>query len=243
MPLPKVVTPTFELDLISTGKTIKYRPFLVKEEKVLLIALESGNEKDILNAVKDVLKSCVLTRGVKVDDLPSFELEYLFLNIHSKSVGESVDLLVTCTDDGETQVPLSVKINEVKLVVPDGHNDLIELGGGLFMKLKYPSMQQFVENNFSLSKAGTNSEKIDKAFKSVISCIEQLYNEDEAWSYSDYTEKEWIEFLEGLDSFQFQMIEKFFETMPKLSYSTKVKNPNTGVDTDVLIEGLTNFFA
>jgi T4 bacteriophage base plate protein len=243
MPLPKVVTPTFELDLISTGKTIKYRPFLVKEEKVLLIALESGNEKDILNAVKDVLKSCVLTRGIKVDDLPSFELEYLFLNIRSKSVGESVELLVTCTDDGETQVPLIVKINEVKLVVPEGHTDIIDLGGGLSMKMKYPSMQQFVENNFSVTKSGTNKDKIDRAFKSVISCIEQLYNEDEAWSHSDYTEKEWIEFLEQLDSSQFQQVEKFFETMPKLSYSTKVTNPNTNIDTDVLIEGLTNFFA
>jgi T4 bacteriophage base plate protein len=243
MPLPKVVTPTFELDLISTGKTIKYRPFLVKEEKILLIALESGNEKDILNAVKDVLKSCVLTRGIKVEDLPSFELEYLFLNIRSKSVGESVELLVTCTDDENVQVPLTVKINDVKLVVPDDHNELIDLGGGLSMKMKYPSMQQFVENNFSVSKAGTNIEKIEKAFKSVISCIDQVYNDDEAWSYSDYTEKEWIEFLEQLDSSQFQMIEKFFETMPKLSYSTKVTNPNTSVDTDVLIEGLINFFA
>jgi len=243
MPLPKVVTPSFELDLISTGKTIKYRPFLVKEEKVLLIALESDSEKNILNTIKDVLKSCVLTRGIKVEDLPSFELEYLFLNIRSKSVGESVELLVTCTDDGETQVPLVVKINEVKLTVPDGHTDIVELGDGLCIKMKYPSMQQFVENNFSVSKAGTNKDRIEKAFKSVITCIEQVYNDEEAWSSTDYTEKEWIDFLEQLDSSQFQQIEKFFETMPKLSYSTKVKNPNTGVDTNVLIEGLSNFFA
>lgn len=243
MPLPKVTTPTFELELISSGKSIKYRPFLVKEEKLLLIALESDSEKNILNTVKDVLKSCVLTRGIKVEDLPSFELEYLFLNIRSKSVGESVELLVTCTDDGETQVPLTVKINDVKLVIPDGHTDIIDLGDGLCIKMKYPSMQQFVENNFSVSKAGTNKEKIDKAFKSVTSCIEQLYNDEEAWSHSDYTEKEWIEFLEQLDSSQFQQVEKFFETMPKLSYSTKVTNPNTGVDTNVLIEGLSNFFA
>lgn len=243
MPLPKVVTPTFELNLISTGKSIKYRPFLVKEEKVLLIALESGNDKDIMNTVKDVLKSCVLTRGVNVEDLPSFELEYLFLNIRSKSVGESVEILVTCTDDGETQVPLNVKISDVKLDVPEEHNELIDLGNGLIMKMKYPSMQQFVENNFSVSKSGTSKDKIDKAFKSVVSCIEQLYNEDEAWSSSDYTEKEWCEFLETLDSSQFQMVEKFFETMPRLSYSTKVTNPNTNIDTDVLIEGLSNFFA
>lgn len=243
MPLPKVVTPTFELNLISTGKPVKYRPFLVKEEKVLLIALESGNDKDIMNTVKDVLKSCVLTRGVKVEDLPSFELEYLFLNIRSKSVGESVELLVTCTDDGETQVPLTVNISDVKLNVPEEHTDIIELGDGLCMQMKYPSMQQFVENNFSVSKSGTNADKIDKAFKAVASCIEQVYNEDEAWSGSDCTEKELINFIEQLDSSQFQKVEKFFETMPKLSYSATVTNPNTGVDTEVLIEGLSNFFA
>lgn len=243
MPLPKVVTPTFELNLISTGKPVKYRPFLVKEEKVLLIALESGNEKDIINTVKSVLKSCVITRGVKVEDLPSFELEYLFLNIRSKSVGESVELLVTCTDDNETQVPLKINISDVKLDVPEEHTDIIELGGGLHMQMKYPSMQQFVENNFSVTDSGTNSDKIEKAFKAVASCIEQVYNDQEAWSGSDCTEKELINFIEQLDSSQFQKVEKFFETMPKLSYSTTVTNPNTGVDTEVVIEGLSNFFA
>ena len=134
-------------------------------------------------------------------------------------------------------------IADVKLDVPEDHNEIIDLGSGLFMKMKYPSMQQFVENNFSVTSAGTNKDKIDKAFKSVVSCIEQVYNEDEAWSASDCTEKELIEFIEQLDSSQFQQVERFFETMPKLTYSTKVTNPNTNVDTDVLIEGLSNFFA
>jgi hypothetical protein len=243
MPLPKVVTPTFEVELISTGKSIKYRPFLVKEEKVLLIALESGNEKDITNAIKDILKSCILTRGIKVEELPSFDLEYLFLNVRGKSVGESVDLIVTCTDDNETQVSLTIKLSDIKLVVPDGHTDIIDLEGGISIKMKYPSMQQFIENNFLVSAAGTNSDKINKAFKSVSSCIDQVYTQEESWSGSDCTEKELIDFIEHLDSAQFAKVENFFKTMPRLSYSTKIKNPNTGIETDVVIEGLSNFFA
>jgi hypothetical protein len=243
MPLPKVVAPTFEVELISTGKPVKYRPFLVKEEKILLIALESGNEKDISNAIKDILKSCILTRGVKVEDLPSFDLEYLFLNVRGKSVGESVELIVICTDDNETQVSLTVKLSDIKLVVPEGHSEIIEVGGGISIKMKYPSLQQFIENNFYVSNVGNNVEKIDKAFKAVSSCIDQVYTEDQSWSGSDCTEKELIDFIEQLDSPQFSKIENFFKTMPRLSYSTKVKNPNTGVETDVLIEGLSNFFA
>ena len=148
MPLPKVVAPTFELQLISTGKKVKYRPFLVKEEKVLLIALENGSDADISATLKSVLKSCIITRGIDVEKLPSFELEYLFLNIRGKSIGESVELLVTCQDDKETKVPLKINMSEIKLEVPDGHTDMIKLGGDINIKMKYPSMQQFLDTNF-----------------------------------------------------------------------------------------------
>ena len=240
MPLPKVSTPVFELDLISSNKKIKYRPFLVKEEKSLLIALESGEEKTILNTLKNVLKSCVISR-VKIDDLPSFDLEFLFLNIRGKSVGESVELLVTCEDDGETQVPLTIQMSDIKLDIPDEHTDTIDLGDDLHLKMKYPSFSQFAENNFFPSKV--KDDLLDKAFGNVVDCIDQIYNSDEAWSGSDCTKKELIDFIEQLSSSQFQKIEKFFTSMPKLVYKTTVTNPNTKKDNKIVIEGLSNFFA
>ena len=242
MPLPKVSTPVFELDLISSNKKVKFRPFLVKEEKSLLVALESGDEKTIHNTLKSVIKSCILTRGVKVEELPSFDLEFLFLNIRGKSVGESVELLVTCKDDGVTHVPLTIEMSDIKLTVPDEHNDTIDLGNNLFLKLKYPSLEQFVENNFIVSKL-KNTDLVEKAFDSVADCIEQVFTEDEAWSASDCSKKELLDFVGQLSSSQFQKIEDFFTTMPKLSYKTTVKNPKTKKDNDVVIEGLSNFFA
>jgi hypothetical protein len=240
MPLPKVSTPVFELDLISSNKKIKYRPFLVKEEKSLLIALESGEEKTILNTLKNVLKSCVISR-VKIDELPSFDLEFLFLNIRGKSVGESVELLVTCEDDGETQVPLTIQMSDIKLDIPDEHSDTIDLGDDLHLKMKYPSFSQFAENNFFPSKV--KDDLLDKAFGNVVDCIDQIYNSDEAWSGSDCTKKELMDFIEQLSSSQFQKIEEFFTSMPKLVYKTTVTNPNTKKDNKIVIEGLSNFFA
>ena len=243
MPLPKVTAPTFELKLLSTGKTIKYRPFLVKEEKALLIVLENGTDKDITATLKEVLKACIITRGVKVEELPSFELEYLFLNVRGKSIGETVELNVTCQDDGETKVPLTVSLSDIKLHVPDGHTEIIDLGDGLSLKMKYPSMKQFLESNFLVSDAGSSQERIDLAFKAVIECIDQIYTSEESWAASDSTDKELLKFIEQLNSQQFGKIEKFFETMPKLQYKTTVTNPKTDVKNDVVVEGLANFFA
>ena len=241
MPLPKVVAPTFELKLISTSKTVKYRPFLVKEEKALLIAMESGNDKDITATIKDVLKSCILSRGIKVEDLPSFELEYLFLNIRGKSVGEKVELLATCQDDGETKVPLTIALSDIKLDVADEHTDTIDLGGGISVKMKYPSMKQFLDTNFSV--AGTDKDRISEAFKAVADSIDQIYTAEESWSASDCTHKELVAFIEQLSSAQFQKIEEFFATMPKLQYKGTITNPKTDVESEVVIEGLANFFA
>ena len=167
---------------------------------------------------------------------------FYFLNIRGKSVGESVELLVTCKDDGETQVPLTIEMSDIKLTVPDEHNDTIDLGNNLFLKLKYPSLEQFVENNFIVSKL-KNTDLVEKAFDSVADCIEQVFTEDEAWSASDCSKKELLDFVGQLSSSQFQKIEDFFTTMPKLSYKTTVKNPKTKKDNDVVIEGLSNFFA
>ena len=188
MPLPKVVAPTFELQLI-TGKKIKYRPFLVKEEKVLLIALEGGNDADISSTLKSVLKSCIITRGVDIEKLPSFELEYLFLNIRGKSVGESVELIVTCQDDNKTKVPLTINLSDIKLEVPDNHSDMIKVNDDVTIKMKYPSMQKFLDTNF-IGVDLDSQDRIDKAFDTVIDCIDTIFTIDEAWSSEDCTKKE-----------------------------------------------------
>ena len=238
MPLPKISTPTYELVLPSTGKKIKYRPFLVRAEKVLIIAMESEDERQIASAVKDVIKNCILTRGVKVDDLATFDIEYLFLNIRGKSVGEDVEVLVTCPDDGKTQVPTVINLDDIKVQKGEGHSRDIVLDSDLTLRMKYPSMSEFVKNNFSGEEI-----TVEGTFNLISSCVEQVFNEEESWSAADCTPKEMNEFLEQLSSKQFKEIEKFFETMPKLSHTVKVKNPNTDVDNEILLEGLNAFFA
>ena len=238
MPLPKISTPTYELVIPSTKKKIKYRPFLVKEEKVLIIAMESENTTTIANAVKEVISNCVLTRGVKVNELATFDIEYLFLNIRGKSVGEEVEVLVTCPDDGETKVPTVITLDEIEVQFDKDHSRDIKLDDELSMRLKYPSMDEFVKSNFTL-----NDIDVDDTFEIVMSCIEQIYNEEESWSAKDSTKKEMREFVEQLSSKQFKEVEKFFATMPKLSHTINITNPNTGVENKVVLEGLASFFA
>jgi hypothetical protein len=239
MPLPKISTPTYELEIPSSGKKIKYRPFLVKEEKILIIAMETEDSKHIANAVKDVISSCILTRGVKVDQLSTFDIEYLFLNIRGKSVGEDVEVLITCPDDNLTQVPTVINLDDIHVQISEEHSKDISLGNDMTLRMKYPSMSEFIKSNFSSSE----EIGVDDTFDLICSCIEQVYNEEESWSASDCTKKELKEFLEQLSSKQFKEIEKFFDTMPKLSHKIKIKNPNTGVESEVVLEGLTSFFA
>ena len=238
MPLPKISKPTYELVIPSTKKKIKYRPFLVKEEKVLIIAMESENTTTIANAVKEVISNCVLTRGVKVNELATFDIEYLFLNIRGKSVGEEVEVLVTCPDDGETKVPTVITLDEIEVQFDEDHSRDIKLDDKLSMRLKYPSMDEFVKSNFTL-----NDIDVDDTFEIVMSCVEQIYNEEESWSTKDCTKKEMREFIEQLSSKQFKEVEKFFATMPKLSHTINITNPNTGVENEVVLEGLASFFA
>lgn len=240
MPLPKIVTPTYELELPSTGQTIKYRPFLVKEEKVLVMAMETENTKEITNAVKTVIKNCVETRGIKVETLPTFDIEYLFLNIRSKSVGEEIDVNIICPDDGETEVPVSIDVNDIKVIKDDKHNNSIRLDDKVMMEMKYPSLDQFIKNNFDIS----GNSNIDQSFDLIASCIDKVVDieKEEVTSSSDVTKKELIEFLDQMNSNQFRQIEEFFETMPKLSHKIKVTNPKTGVESEVVLEGLVSFF-
>lgn len=239
MPLPKIATPTYELEITSLKKTIKYRPFLVKEEKILIIAMESEDPKQITEAVKTVIGNCILTKGTKVDQLATFDIEYLFLNIRGKSVGETVDILLTCPDDGTTQVPMSINLDDIQVEFREDHSRDIKLDDQLTLRMKYPSMQEFIKNNFN----SDSNISVDDTFDMICSCIEQIYSEDESWSATDVTKKELKEFLEQLTSQQFKQIERFFETMPKLSHTITVKNPNTEVESEVVLEGLTSFFA
>jgi hypothetical protein len=239
MPLPKIAVPTYELEIPSLKKNIKYRPFLVKEEKVLIIAMESEDPKQIAGAVKTVLSNCILTKGIKVEQLSTFDIEYLFLNVRGKSVGESVDVLITCPDDGTTQVPVSINLDEIKVNVGEEHSKDIKLDDTLTLRMKYPSMQEFIKANFN----NTQTISVDDTFEMISSCIDQIFSEEESWVAADSTKKELDEFLEQLTTNQFKAIEKFFETMPKLSYVIKVKNPNTEVESEVVLEGLTSFFA
>ena len=239
MPLPKISTPTYELELPSTGKTIKYRPFLVKEEKLLVLALESDDSKEITNAIKAVLKDCIQTRGVKVETLPTFDIEYLFLNIRGKSVGEDIEVSVLCPDDGETYAEVQISIDEIEVVKDKEHNKQIKIDDKLMMEMRYPSLDQFVKSNFSFN--GDN--QVDQSFDLIASCIDKIYSEEEAWTSDDFTKKEVTEFLEQMNSSQFKDIESFFTTMPKLRHEVEVLNPKTKKSSKVVLEGLASFFA
>ena len=239
MPLPKIATPTYELELPSTGETLKYRPFLVKEEKLLVIALESEDNKQITNAIKAVLKSCVLTKGIKVEHLPTFDIEFLFLNIRGKYVGEELEVNVYCPDDETTQVPVTIYLDDIEVQRDEEHTNKIKLDDSIMMEMKYPSLDQFIKNNFDFNEKNA----MDQSFDLISTCIDKVYTEDEVWSTADCTKKEVKEFLESMNSSQFQSIEQFFSTMPKLSHTIKVTNPKTKVESDVVLEGLASFFA
>ena len=239
MPLPTIVTPSYELELPSTGKKIKYRPFLVKEEKLLVLALETEDTKQISTAIKTVLKNCIQTRGVKVENLPTFDIEYLFLNIRGKSVGEEVEVNLVAPDDEVTQVPVTISLDDIEIKKSEEHTNKVKLDDSLVMEMKYPSLDQFIKSNFDF----TEEVSMDQSFDLIASCIDKIYNEEEVWSTADCTKKEVKEFLEQMNSMQFKEIEKFFETMPKLSHSVTFTNPKTKVESTVVLEGLSSFFA
>ena len=239
MPLPKIASPTYHLELPSSGQEVAFRPFLVKEEKVLVIALESEDTKQITTAIKNVIKSCILTKGVKVETLPTFDIEYLFLNIRGKSVGEEIEVNIICPDDEETQVPVTINLDDINVVKNEDHTNRIKLSDNLMMEMKYPSLDEFIKNNFDFS----DKNQMDQSFELIASCIDKIYSEDEVWATEDCTKKELNEFLEQMNSSQFKDIEKFFETMPKLSHKLKVKNPKTKKESEVVLEGLASFFA
>ena len=239
MPLPKITTPIYELELPSNGKKIKYRPFLVKEEKILILALESEDMKEITNAIVQILSECILTKSIKISELSMFDIEYLFLNVRSRSIGEKIEVTVTCPDDSETKVNMDIDIESIKIQKDKNHSNIIKLDNDISMKMKYPSLDQFVENNFEFNSEDTD---VDKSLSMIISCIDMVYTQEECWSAVDCTKKELQEFVEQMNTKQFKEIEEFFTTMPKLSHTIVVKNPKTKVESEVVLEGLASFF-
>ena len=239
MPLPTITTPSYELELPSTGKKIKYRPFLVKEEKLLVLALETEDTKQISTAIKTVLKNCIQSRGVKIDKLPTFDIEFLFLNIRGKSVGEEIEVNLIAPDDEVTSVPVTINIDDIKISKKKDHTNKIKLDESLMMEMKYPSLDEFVKNNFDFD----GEVDMDQSFDLIASCIDKIYNEEEVWSTADCTKKEVKDFLEQMNSLQFKEIESFFDSMPKLSHTVTFTNPKTKVESTVVLEGLSSFFA
>tara|TARA_B100000131_G_scaffold6622_1_gene6898 strand:+ start:38 stop:760 length:723 start_codon:yes stop_codon:yes gene_type:complete len=240
MPLPTISTPTYELTLPSSGKKIKYRPFLVREEKVLIMALESEDTKQITNSVIDILNSCILSKGIKLETLATFDIEYLFLNIRSKSVGETIDVNIVCPDDNKTQVAVTVDVDSIKIKKDRKHKNVIKLDDNLSLKLKYPSMTQFIDSNF---ESKIDESEVKSTLDMIIACIDVIFSEEESWPASESTPKELEDFIDQLNTKQFKLIEDFFATMPKLTHTIKVKNPNTGVESEVRLEGLAAFFS
>jgi|TARA_B100000085_G_scaffold69270_1_gene61979 hypothetical protein len=239
MPLPTISTPTYELELPSTEQTIQYRPFLVKEEKLLVLALESEDTKQITTAIKTVIKNCIKTEGIVVESLPTFDIEYLFLNIRGKSVGEELEVNVLCPDDEETYVPVKIDIDQINVLKNSEHSKNIQIDDTLAMEMKYPSLDQFIKSNFDF----TDQISVEQSFDLIATCISQVFTAEESWAVEDLTKKEVVEFLDQMNSSQFKKIEKFFETMPKLSHEIQVTNPNTKKKSTVVLEGLSSFFA
>ena len=236
MALPKINTPTYELKIPSTGETIKYRPFIVKEEKILLIASESGKQEDILNAIKQIVTECTFGK-LKVGRMPMFDVEYLFLNIRAKSVGETSQLALLAPDDKETRVNIEVDLSEVQIQETEGHTNKIELTDEMGIYMQYPTVDTFSISGLSEITALNMLDVIGV-------CIAQIYDKkgEEVWEAKDQTKKELTEFIEQLNTAQFGKIQEFFDTMPKLKHTITIKNPKTKKESEVVLSGLSDFF-
>jgi len=237
MALPKLTTPTYELEVPSTDEKIKYRPFLVKEEKILLMAMESGENKDIVQAVKDIVSECTFGK-LNLGTMPMFDVEYIFLQIRSKSVGEVSKLNLLCPDDKKTYAQTEINLSEVKVQVDDNHTNKIELTEDMGIIMTYPTIDSFTESGIQTITATNMLEVIGN-------CVLQIYEEkgEKVYEAKDQTKKELTEFIESMNTQQFKEIQSFFDTMPKLKHTITVKNPKTKKESEITLQGLNDFFA
>ena len=236
MALPKLTTPTYELEIPSTDEKIKYRPFLVKEEKILMMAMESKSSADITQAVKDIVLECTFNK-VDISNMPMFDVEYIFLNVRAKSVGEVSKLKLLCPDDKKTYADVELDLNEVKVQVGEEHTNKIELGNGMGLIMKYPTIDSFNES-------GIRDINPSNMLEVIGTCILQIYEEDgkKVYDPKDQTQKELTDFIEQLNTKQFKDLQKFFETMPKLKHEITIKNPKTKKESKITLTGLNDFF-
>ena len=235
MALPKLNVPSYTVVLPSTGDKIKYRPFLVKEEKLLYLAMESGDQDDMIDAITKIMRDCTNIKDVRT--LATFDIEFLFLKIRTRSVGESVEVVVTCPDDDETEVSISIPLDEIEIKQDPKHKSEIQLTDDIIITMKYPSLEMFVQSNFS---DGTD---MDEVFKIASNCVETIQDKETVHNCNEIPKSEVIDFFENMNSSQFKKVQEFFETMPKLSHTVTVENPNTGKSSEILLEGLASFFA
>ena len=232
MNLPVLNTPTYEMEIPSTGEKIKYRPFLVKEQKLLMMAQESGDEAAQLRTVGEIVKNCTFNKIDKPDTMATFDIEYMFLMTRAQSVGSKIPMTVTCPDDGETKVEHEINIDEIKVKKTDGHTNVIMLTDDIGITMKYP--------NLDMVKKFTNTANITEvSFEMIKSCIQNIFDKDQV--YDEMSDKDLQSFIEQMNTEQFEKLTQFFDTMPKLSHTFKVKNPNTGVESDIVLEGLDSF--
>jgi hypothetical protein len=236
MALPKINTPTYELEVPSTNEKIKYRPFLVKEEKILLIALESNENNQIIQAVKEIVAMCTFDK-IDLGNMPMFDVEYIFLQIRSKSVGETSNLKLLCKDDGETYADVKIDLGDIKVSVDEEHTNKIELTDEMGMIMTYPTIDSFASTGISEI---TSSNMLEV----IATCILQIYDKkgEEVFDAKDQTKEELDDFIGQLNTKQFQEVQKFFDTMPKLQHTVTVKNPKTKVESEVVLNGLNDFF-
>ena len=235
MALPKLNVPKYKLKLPSDGRTVNYRPFLVKEEKLLLVATETGNQSEIIDAIKDIISSC--TDLNSVDDLATFDIEFLFLQIRTKSVGEEVEVLVNCPDDEETQVKIKIPLDQIKVKKTRGHKSTVQLTEECAVEMGYPSLDMFVKLNFTDQNIG-----VEEVFQMAAACVKTIQDPNQVYECKDVPQEEILAFFDDMNSGQFAKIQDFFDTMPKLTHTVKVVNPKTEVESEVVLEGLASFF-
>ena len=236
MALPKLEVPIYELTVPSTDEKIKYRPFLIKEEKILLIAMESGANEDVIQAVKQIVSECTFNT-LKLGNMPMFDVEYIFLQIRSKSVGEVSKLKILCRDDGETYANVEVDLTEIEVQVNDDHTNKIELTDEMGVIMRYPTIDSF-------STAGISDITADNMLDVIVTCIDKIYDKkgEEVYDSKDSSQKELMDFVEGMNTQQFQDVQAFFDSMPKLRHEVTVVNPKTKVENVVALSGLNDFF-
>jgi len=233
MALPKLASAKYELTIPSTGEKIEYRPFLVKEEKALLMAQTSGEQADILRAVKEVINACTFEK-IDANNLPTFALEYIFINLRAKSIGEVVDLVITCPDDGETKVSTKVNLMDVKCINEVGHDTNIRLTDEIGMIMDYPKVDSVQSLNLD--------DEVESMFSVIKTCIRQVYDSNNVYEKIDMAEEDLNEFVESMTHEQFEKVQEFFNTMPKVKHSVKVTNPKTKVESEVVLQGMQDFF-